>query len=156
MAIRHDYLERIEERGEETVYVDLVLVGHAFWVRGERGPSPPVAAGNLLGVISVHEGRYFLNLSDDEFTLVDGKIATLAERLREIIQLEYQNLWQGRYWSLAQEAKWYKIGLKRTAYSQRLTGAQWALHQVLLPDIKTWRERTQQKRERRTLQLPAV
>jgi hypothetical protein len=147
MAIRHDYLEKIEDRGEETVYVDLVLVGHAYWVSGERGPSPPVSAGNLMGVISEREGRYFLTLSDDEFCLVDGKIQTLADRLREIIQLEYQNLWQGRYWRLSQEAKWYKTGLKRTAYSQRLTGAQWALHQVLLPDIEAWRQRSKAKRD---------
>jgi hypothetical protein len=147
MAIRQDYLEKKQEHGEETHYVDLVLLGHAYWVSGERGPQQPVSAGNLLGVVTIREGKYYLRLSDDEFTLVDSKIAVLADRLREIIDLEYQNLWRGRYWSISQEGKWDKTGLKRTAYCQRLNAAQWALHQLLLPNIAAWRERSLAKRE---------
>jgi hypothetical protein len=147
MAIRRDHLERMEEHGIETKYVDLILVGHARWANSWRGPAQPIPAGNLMGVVSVLEGRYEVRLSDDEFTLVDSKIAILADRLKEIIDLEYRGLWKGRRWLLSQEEKWNKSGLKRTGYVQRLGGAQWALHHLLLPNILAWRERYAPKRD---------
>lgn len=147
MAARLDYLERLEETGEETKYVDLVLEGHAKWVSSWRGPSQPIPAGDIMGVISVREGKYELRLSDDEFTLVDSKIAILASRLKQIVELEYRGMWENRRWLLSQEEKWRKVGLKRTAYNQRLGGAQWALHQLLLPYIVIWRQRNMPKRD---------
>jgi hypothetical protein len=147
MAIRHDYLERLKDHGDETKYVDLVLEGWAKWVNSWRGPSQPVPAGNVMGVVSVIEGKYELRLSDDEFTLTDSKIAVLASRLRQIVELEYRGLWNNRRYLLSQEEKWRRLGLKRTEYSQRLGGAQWALHQLLLPHIEIWRERNLPKRD---------
>lgn len=153
MAIRLDYLQRIDsEDGAETLYVDLVLEGWAKWARSDYGPPQPTPAGTVLRVVTVLEGRYELRLSDDEFTLVDGRVAVLPFRLREIVELEYRGFYGGRRYLLSQEQKWSKIGLRRTPYKDRLRGAQWALFAALMPHVEHWLKR-HQSRKRDACQL---
>lgn len=141
MAVRLDYLEKHETTHVETMYVDLVLEGWAKWAREEEGPAKPTAAGILLRIPFEREGRYELQLNVDEFVMVDARIPILPYRLREIVELEYRGLWNGRRHLLTQEQKWDRIGLRRTPYKQRLFAAQWTLHTVLLPHIEQWRLR---------------
>lgn len=141
MATRHDYLLKMDADGAETMYVDLILEGWAKWARNEMGPSKPIPAGDILRVISVLEGRYELRMTDDEFTLVDGRVAILPDRLKEIVELEYRGYWHGRRHLLTQEAKWGLVGLRRTPYKDRLRGAHWALFTALMPHIELWLKR---------------
>jgi hypothetical protein len=155
MAIRLDYLSKvvIGDAGTETLYVDMLLEGWARWARDEYGPAKPTPAGNVLHVISVLEGRYELRMTDDEFTLVDGRVAVLPGRLREIVELEYRGYWHGRRMLLSQEQKWHIIGLRRTPYKDRLRGAQWSLFSTLMPAIEQWLQHHQaRKRDATELQ----
>jgi hypothetical protein len=148
MAARLDYLQRAQtdQHAYEMKYCDLVLVGHARWARTTRGPATPVPMGQLLGMPTVIEGRYELQLNDDEFTMVDSATAKLSKSLREIVELEYQCLFRQRYQSLSQEEKWGKLGLRRTEYSNRLDCAKSSIHTLLMPYIVMWRIRGQENR----------
>lgn len=126
----------------ETKYVDILLEGWAKWARGERGPVPPTPAGIVLRIPFEREPRYELRISDDEFTLVDARVAQIADRLRQIVELEYRGFFRGRRHLLSQEEKWHRLGLKRIAYRQRLHAAQWTLYSNLLPDVDKWRQRS--------------
>jgi len=142
LGVRRDYLQKLDPDKVETPYVDLVMVGWAAWSSGERGPHPPIGAGALLHMASERQGFYKLRISDDEFVEVDSRIALLAPRLRQIIELEYRGLWRGQFYSLGQEAKWRLMGLRRTAYSERLAAAQWTMYTLLLPHVEQWRTRS--------------
>lgn len=141
MAVRLDYLKKLDAHKTEARYIDVLLEGWAQWTGEERGPQPPTPAGTVLRIVSTREGIYKLRISDDEFVMVDARIAVLAERLREIVDLEYRNWWRGRYWSLLQEEKWRRLGLKRTPYNERLTAAQWTVYTLLLPHVEHWQQR---------------
>lgn len=141
MAVRVGYLQPIEPHHAETKYTDILLEGWARWASYERGPNGATPAGVVLRIPSVREGRYELRISDDEFTMVDARVAVLAERLREIVDLEYRGYWRGRHWTLTQEEKWNRIGLRRLPYRERLTAAQWTLYTLLLPHVAAWFKR---------------
>lgn len=141
MAVRHDYLAKLETTHVETSYVDLVLEGWAKWSRDDGGPPRPAPAGELLRIASIREGRYELTLAHDEFCMVDKCIALLVERLREIVELEYRGMWLGRRHLLSQEQKWQRIGLRRTPYKERLSAAQWTIYDRLMPHVDVWRIR---------------
>jgi hypothetical protein len=135
-----DFQVKRVEPTDDTDYsaMDALLKGWARWAAPERGPQPPTAAGIVLQIASVRDGDYAVRVSDDEFTLIDSRVATLEQRHRLIIELEYRGLWRGRHWSLSQEEKWRRLGVGHTTYGKRRTEAQRALFQSLKPDILSW------------------
>lgn len=132
--------EPISDPMDDTDYefMDSLLEGWAKWAAPGAGPQPPTAAGVVLRIASVRDGEYQLRISDDEFTLVDSRIAILITRLRQIVELEYRGLWNHRYWLLTQENKWRRIGIGRKAYVKRLAQAQRTLFTSLKPSVFQW------------------
>lgn len=141
MAAAREYELPAADFQSETKYTDLLLVGWAKWASPERGPQPPTPAGTVLRIPSVRDPEYELRISDDEFVFVDSRIAILIARFRQIVDLEYRGLWRGRYWLMTQEDKWGKLGIRRTAYSDRLAEAQRTLYKMLKPHVDQWRAR---------------
>ncbi len=94
-----------------------------------------VPACKVLGIKPVFEARYFLALADSEMLIVDASVARLPERLKGAVDLEY-------FASGSAELKGRSVGLNRTAYRQRVYGAQCALWATLHPTIATWMQRT--------------
>jgi hypothetical protein len=128
------------EPGDDTDYtaMDSLLKGWARWAAQERGPQQPTAAGVVLQIASERDADYRVRVSDDEFTLIDSRVAQLPRRLREITELEYRGLWRGRHFSLSQEEKWRRLGVGHTAYGKRRAQAQRTLFHALKPDVLGW------------------
>lgn len=119
----------------EIAFVDLVLEAWAFWSKRTGIDLRAPSAAKVLGITFVVEGQYHLPLTEDELLLVDRRIARLAERLRETLEVEY-------FWgAVPATMKARGLGLKRTAYRQRLHGAQWSIFMALHPHVLTWMAR---------------
>ncbi|HEY3678983.1 MAG TPA: hypothetical protein VGL45_09705 [Bradyrhizobium sp.] len=126
MAITRDYLEPTETQdASETKFIDQLLEGWAKWARNSGVDQRPTAAGDLWQIETMFEiGTYVLELVDDNFVLVDQKIALLPRRLNQVVFIEYMGAGPSK-------AKAQQIGLAYLAYRQRLHAAQWSLHTLL-------------------------
>lgn len=130
MAIKY-YPEPAEPKdASETKFIDRVLEGWAKWARNSGINQQPVAFGQMFKSPAIIEvGDYVLELTDDNFCLVDNKIAHLPRRLHAIVFVEYM----GPGPSSKERAA--RMGLAYLAYRQRLHAAQWTLYANLLPHV---------------------
>lgn len=135
MAITHDWLEPTDTKdASETQFIDQLLEGWAKWARNTGVDQRATTFGDLWPTPTIIEvGTYVLELSDENFCLVDGRIAHLPRRLHSIVFIEYM----GPGPSAKQRAD--RMGLAYLAYRQRLHAAQWALFASLMPHIETLR-----------------
>jgi hypothetical protein len=133
MAITHDYREPTDTKdATETQFIDRVLEGWAKWARNSGINQRPVAFGQMFKSPTIIEvGDYVLELSDENFCLVDGKIAHLPRRLHAIVFVEYMGP------GPSSKEKAGRMGLAYLAYRQRLHAAQWALYASLLPYVES-------------------
>lgn len=122
------------EHANEVGFVDQVLKGWASWARNDGIDLRPTSAGDLWQIQAIIEARdYVLMMKDDDFVLVDQRIAQLPNRLKVIVFIEYASHEAPR------EIKAREIGLTKGGYRQRLHAAQWTLFSLLMPVIDTWR-----------------
>ena len=126
-----------------------MLEAWAFWSKRTGIDLRAHSAAKVLGITVVIEGQYHMPLTEDELLLVDRRIARLAERLRETLEVEY---FCG---NAPSTVKARSVGLKRTAYRQRLQGAQWAIFVALHPYVIGWMARLASSARPRRRQLPA-
>jgi hypothetical protein len=131
MAIEHDYLRPTETQdATETQFIDQLLEGWAKWAHNTGVDQRPTAAGDLWQIQAIiGSGEWVIELYDDNFVLVDQKIALLPHRLNQIVFVEYTEDGPAR-------SKAQKMGLAYLAYRQRLHAAQWALHTLLAQFIE--------------------
>jgi hypothetical protein len=131
MVIPRDYLEPTNtEDASETRFIDQLLEGWAKWAHNTGVDQRPTAAGDLWQIQAIiGSGEWVIELYDDNFVLIDQKIALLPRRLNQIVFIEYMAEEPGR-------AKAAKMGLAYLAYRQRLHAAQWALHALLADFIE--------------------
>lgn len=131
MAVMHDYLEPTDTKdATETQFIDRVLEGWAKWARNSGINQRPVAFGQMFKSPTIIEiGDYVLELTDENFLLVDQKVAILPRRLHAIVFVEYT----GPGPSSKERAA--RMGLAYLAYRQRLHAAQWALYASLMPYV---------------------
>jgi len=131
MAIARDYLEPTDTQDAgETKFIDQLLEGWAKWARNTGIDQRPTAAGELWQIeMIIGSGEWVIELYDDNFVLIDQKIALLPRRLNQIVFIEYMEGGPSR-------AKAREIGLAYLAYRQRLHAAQWSLHTLLTEFIE--------------------
>jgi hypothetical protein len=135
MAIARDWLEPTEtEDHRDTQYVDHLLEDWGKWQRSNGLRLRPTEAGEVLRINATAHRAWDLNMTDDQFTLVDRCIARTPTRLRVVIFLEY-------VMSRPQAEKWQTLG-GRLAYRQRLHAAQWALITLLGAILDKWRQKS--------------
>jgi hypothetical protein len=136
MAITHDWLTPTETKdATETQFIDRLLEGWAKWSRNTGIDQRPTAAGDLWQIQAIIElGDYVLELTDENFVIVDQKVAVLPRRLHAIVFVEYL----GPGPSSKQRAE--RIGLTYLAYRQRLHAAHWTLYASLSPHIERLRQ----------------
>lgn len=129
MAIPKDYLQPTETQdATETQFVDQVLEGWAKWARNTGVDQRATTFNDLWPTPTIIEiSTYVLELTDENFCLIDSKIAHLPRRLHAIVFIEYM----GPEPTAKQRAA--RIGLAYLAYRQRLHAAQWTLFASLLP-----------------------
>lgn len=119
--IARDYLRPIETKDAlETQTVDRIMEHWGRWQRANGLRLSPPPAGQVLGINAAQGRTWDLSITDDQFTFVDRCVTRLPDRLNYITIVEY-------IIDCSQADKWRRAGLLRTAYSQRLNAAQWAL-----------------------------
>jgi hypothetical protein len=131
MAITRDYLQPTDTQDAgETKFIDQLLEGWAKWARNTGIDQRPTAAGELWQIeMIIGSGEWVIELYDDNFVLVDQKIALLPQRLNQIVFVEYMEGGPSR-------SKALEMGLAYLAYRQRLHAAQWSLHMLLTDFIE--------------------
>lgn len=132
--IVRDYFEPTEtQHASETKFIDQVLEGWAKWAKNTGVDQRPTAAGDLWQIQAIiGAGEWVIELCDDNFVLIDQKIALLPYRLNQIVRVEYMDGGPSR-------VKAKRMGIAYLAYRQRLHAAQWALYTLLADDIERLR-----------------
>jgi hypothetical protein len=127
MAITRDYLEPTDTKdATETQFIDQLLEGWAKWARNTGVDQRATTFADLWPTPTIIElGTYVLELTDENFCLIDHKVAHLPRRLHAIVYVEYM----GSEPTAKQRAA--RMGLAYLAYRQRLHAAQWALYAAL-------------------------
>lgn len=115
----------------EIAFVDQVLDAWSSWAMRAGIDLRASSVAHHLGPKPILEGRFHLPLSDDAMVFVDQAVARLPTRLKDTIDMEYFTGAPGEV-----KARW--MGITRTAYRQRLYGAQWVMYAALLPDVEGW------------------
>lgn len=120
VRICEDYVPERSSSSEINL-IDVLCVGWGAWARNDGIDLRPTPAGDLWKIQAVIDARdYVLKLSDDEFLIVDKRIALLPRRLRNVVFVEYTS-------NAANEEKPRLLGLRRPLYRERLRAAQWCL-----------------------------
>ena len=121
----------VAAKDPEISFIDQVLDAWSYWALRTGIKLRATPAAEIFGIKRVLEARYHLDLSEDEFILVDKGIAKLLDRFRVMIDAEY---FEGG----SAERKGRGLGLTRIDYRNRLYGAQCSVWTVLQPHASTW------------------
>lgn len=135
MAIHRDYLEPTDTQdATETQFIDQLLEGWAKWARNTGVDQRATIFGDLWPTPTIVEvSTYVLELTEENFCLIDHKIAHLPRRLHAIVFIEYMAM------EPTAKQRAAKMGLAYLAYRQRLHAAQWALYAALADHIEALR-----------------
>lgn len=133
----HDMAARGNESyvvdSDDTRYMDRAIEAWCWWQHGV-GPQEPVSMGKLLRISDGDsESVHLLELTDDQFTLVDKAIARLDAYGRRLIEIEYN-------WGGSKRQKATHLGLTRDEYNARVASMLAGIYFDLMPAIETWRE----------------
>lgn len=131
-SMRNDNSDTKIVENDETRYMDRALESWCWWANGV-GPQAPVSFGDLLNISSDDPGSGLLELTDDQFVLIDQTVARLADYYKHLIDVEYR-------WGGTQEQKAKHFELNRDRYRERVVEMLALVYQNLMPEIEAWRE----------------
>lgn len=118
---------------EEVDYMDRVLVAWSHWAWNRASELGFPQSGVLWGLKEPAHSKADLNLDDDQFVLVDQRIARLPYRTgRKVIFVEY-------FIGEPLEVKAKRFNLSRRSYCRRLDVLRYDLYQSCMPQIEAWR-----------------
>lgn len=118
-------------------YLGIVLECYFRWRR--MGDHLGVAEfGRVIGLPDVVENRRLVDLSDDEFLLVDQSLAKIDELHRDIIETEYDDPSPAHLKARAMGYGGPNNGAVVAKYRRDLADAECALYELLMPSIELW------------------
>jgi DNA-directed RNA polymerase specialized sigma24 family protein len=118
-------------------FIDQVLEGWGAWASEDGMSQKPAEAYQVLRITVLCEVNFGFVLTEDAFLDLDRAIRHLPVELRAIANIEYRFT---RGEGLSHEQKGAMVGLKRTAYRDRLAQVQRMLLSFLEPEFDRRRQ----------------
>jgi hypothetical protein len=129
-------------------YLAWVLEGYFRWSRG-GDPLGFAETYRVMGIATAVEDRRLVDLSDDEFTLLDRAYARLHELQQKIIRTEYRHTGSPLQKAHAMGYAGQNSGAVIGSYGRDLKIAQSDLWFLLMPHIEDWESAKPMRRKSR-------